>query len=401
MSVSSVRRWSAVAGAIAAVVAIAAVASQAAAAPVAAILSGPAEGSAVSSTSATFTFTTPDPADAGAPLQCTLDGGAAEACGTSGAAPQSKTYSGLSEGTHVFTVTAIQTAACQGAGQCPGPPASRTWRVDTIPPNTSVAAGPALLAKTSFATFGFASTEPAAVFTCRLDGAPVANCVSPLTLFGIVDGSHTLTVQAADAALNLDLTPAAFTWTVDTAVPAAPTFLRGPQLPTRSRSASFAVSIPEPGVSFQCSLDRGPFGVCAPPFGFVKLRNGLHVLRIRAVDQAGNVSAVAQRSWFVDTAPPGRPLVVVPARVPRLRGFSVAWRSVDTGSAIARFDVFLRSANARGLRPLTPRVLARGTTKRVLRFRAPKPGVYCFTARAFDRAGNASPLSREACTTVT
>jgi hypothetical protein len=401
MTVSSVRRWSALIGAIAGGIAIAGGASQASAAPVAAIQTGPSEGSAVSSTSATFTFTTPNPADVGAPLQCTLDGGAPEACGTSGAAAQSKTYTGLADGQHLFKVEAIQTAGCQGAGQCVGPPALRSWRVDTVPPDTSVTAGPARLANTSFATFAFVSNEFGASFDCRLDGAPVAGCASPMTLLGIVDGSHTLTVRATDAALNIDATPATFTWTVDTAAPVPPTFINGPRLPTRSRSAAFAISTPEPGATFQCSLDRGPFGVCAPPFGFVKLRNGLHVLRIRAIDQAGNVSAVAQRSWFVDTAPPARPRVVVPSSVKRLRGFSVAWRSVDTGSAIARFDVFLRTRNGVGLRPLTPRVLARSTTKRVLPFRAARPGVYCFTVRAFDRAGNASPLSTEACTTVT
>jgi large repetitive protein len=400
MTVSSVRRWSALIGALAGGIAIAAGASQASAAPVAAIQTGPSEGSAVSSSSATFTFTTPNPADVGAPLQCTIDG-AAQACGTSSATPQSLTFSGLAEGFHLFTVTAIQTAGCQGGGQCPGPTASRSWRVDTLPPETSITAGPARLANTSVAAFGFVSNEFGASFECRLDGAPVPGCTSPLTLLGIVDGSHTLTVRATDAALNIDATPAAFTWTVDTAAPVPPTFLSGPRLPTRSRSAAFAVSIPENGVGFQCSLDRGPFGVCAPPFGFVKLRNGLHVLRIRAIDQAGNVSAVAQRSWFVDTAPPARPLVVVPRSVKRLRGFTVAWRSVDTGSAIARFDVFLRKRNAVGLRPLTPRVLARSTPKRAFPFRAARPGVYCFTVRAFDRAGNASPLSTEACTTVT
>src|SRR6185436_11356372 len=126
MTVSSVRRWSALIGAIAGGIAIAGGASQASAAPVAAIQTGPSEGSAVSSTSATFTFTTPNPADVGAPLQCTLDSGAPEACGTSGAAAQSKTYTGLADGQHLFKVEAIQTAGCQGAGQCVGPPALRS-----------------------------------------------------------------------------------------------------------------------------------------------------------------------------------------------------------------------------------------------------------------------------------
>jgi len=97
--------------------------------------------------------------------------------------------------------------------------------------------------------------------------------------------------------------------------------------------------------------------------------------------------------YGVGSDSPGRPRVVVPRSVKRLRGFSVAWRSVDTGSAIARFAVFLRPRNAVGLRQLNPRVLARSTTKRVLPFRAARPGVYCFTVRAFDRAGNASPLA--------
>jgi hypothetical protein len=88
------------------------------------VTSGPATGSFVSSTSATFRWTEKT---AKATFSCALDGAAAAAC------TSPKTYSGLAQGRHTFAVTAK-------AGTSTSAPATRSWTVDTVAAKPAIAA---------------------------------------------------------------------------------------------------------------------------------------------------------------------------------------------------------------------------------------------------------------------
>jgi hypothetical protein len=108
------------------VVAVAVTASPATAAPGSGttITSGPASGGFEGSTSASFAFT-----DKGAPkatFTCKLDAAAAAACSS----PRS--YSGLAQGKHTFTVTGTDAGTSTSD--------ARTWTVDTVAPKPVVAA---------------------------------------------------------------------------------------------------------------------------------------------------------------------------------------------------------------------------------------------------------------------
>ncbi len=73
-------------------------------------------------------------------------------------------------------------------------------------------------------SFEFTSTEDGSSFECRLDGAAFAACATPLTYSeALADGSYTFQVRATDPLGNTDATPASYTWTIDTTVPATPT----------------------------------------------------------------------------------------------------------------------------------------------------------------------------------
>jgi hypothetical protein len=60
----------------------------------------------------------------------------------------------------------------------------------------------------------FESTEYDSVFECRLERAEYAPCVSPVSYAHMVEGSHTFSVRATDAAGNTDQTPVSRTWVV-------------------------------------------------------------------------------------------------------------------------------------------------------------------------------------------
>lgn len=87
--------------------------------------------------------------------------------------------------------------------------------IDSAPPNPSHSAA---------ASFTFSGTDdvtPSAnlTFSCKLDNGDFAACTTPQAYSGLADGPHTFQVRAMDSRGNLDPTPAAFTWQIDTVVP--------------------------------------------------------------------------------------------------------------------------------------------------------------------------------------
>jgi DNA-directed RNA polymerase specialized sigma24 family protein len=144
-----------------------------------------------SSTSATFRFSS---ADTAATFQCKLDDRSWSAC-TSG-----KTYTGLPQGSHAFRVRAKDSAGTNDPS-----PAERTWKVDTVAPNTTITSA-SVSGKS--ATFSFSASQDGSTFECRLDGGAWQACSSPKSYGGLKHGSHSFRVRAIDAAGNRDGTPA-------------------------------------------------------------------------------------------------------------------------------------------------------------------------------------------------
>lgn len=257
-------------------------------APNTTISSGPS--GAVSSTSATFGFAA---SEDGSTFACSLDGAAYTACSS----PRSLT--GLANGTHTFRVRATDPA-----GNTDATPATRTWTVDTLPPNTSITAGPSGWSTSAAASFSFAATEPGATFQCSLDGSSYTYCASPSSYTVLPDGVHTFRVRAKDAAGNQDATPAERIWTIDTVVP--DTDIDGGTMgPMPYPEATFPFSSPDPAARFECSLDAAAYTACISPMKYTGLADGPHTFFVQAIDPAGNVDATpAWREWSVDTVPP-------------------------------------------------------------------------------------------------
>jgi hypothetical protein len=76
--------------------------------------------------------------------------------------------------------------------------------------------------------------------------------------------------------------------TLDTTPPDTP-ITSGPPASGKSNTATFTFESTEPGSTFECSLDGGPFGACSSPYTTGQLAVGRHVLEVRAIDAAGNV----------------------------------------------------------------------------------------------------------------
>ncbi|HKG64223.1 MAG TPA: putative metal-binding motif-containing protein [Solirubrobacteraceae bacterium] len=179
-----------------------------------AIVSGPANGSFVSSKSASFTYSTGIGGDG---FQCSLDGAAFSACGTknaSGQATLTPALSGLSEGTHTFRVRGVSGAFVDQI------PAIRTWTVDTIAPTVTSLSSPTItegVVTTALnATFTFATSEAPANFSrfeCKLDNGEFETCTSGKTYSDLSFGERTFTVRGRDKANNVG-PEVKRTWTV-------------------------------------------------------------------------------------------------------------------------------------------------------------------------------------------
>ena len=245
-------------------------------------------------------------------------------------------------------------------GQRRPTPATRTFTVDTTPPETTLAAGGP--------PFSFTSSESGSTFECKLDGRRAfAACTSPYSAGTLADGTHTFSVRAIDAAGNIDPTPATRTFTVDTTPP-------------------------------ETTLAAG-----GPPFSFTSSEVGLDV-RVQArrpaatVVRVVHVAVVARARW--PTGPTrsrsGRPTRRATSTRRRRRARSRStrrrrrrrWRRAGRRSRSRRLSRVRRSsASSTAGRRLVVAVVHVAATRRA---RWPT-GRYTFSVRAIDAAGNVDP----------
>ena len=139
-------------------------------------------------------------------FQCRFDSAAFAPCSGPNA---THTPTALSEGVHTFSVRAVDQF-----GNVDATPATRSFSVDTLAPDTTITSGPSGTTTNRTATFAFSSSEAGGTFQCRLDGANFASCSSPRIYSSLSFASHTFQVRAIDGVGNVDPTPAVRTFTV-------------------------------------------------------------------------------------------------------------------------------------------------------------------------------------------
>jgi len=261
-----------------------------------------------------------------------------------------------------------------------------TLTIDPQAPAAVVSAGPSTVTSERAPTFLFTADEPDVRFECGLDGAAPGPCSAPYTAAPLADGPHVLEVVAFDAAGAGP--PARRAFTVDTAAPTA-AFVDGPSGPTRIRAPRFAFSTGEAGALAECRLDDLSFGACGSPFQTPALADGLHVVVLRARDEAGSTGPDVTRAFLVDTRPPR-----VTAATIRRRAL-VRYRASEPGTVTARLQRLLprrRTANA----GVIVRRAQVGANQLSLRRagRTLRRGRYRVTLVATDAAGNRSTPKR-------
>jgi len=277
-------------------------------------------------------------AQAGVTFQCQLDGAGFSSCPTTGV-----TYGPLGDGSHTFKVRAVAGAKTSSASSYP-------WTVDTTAPSATVSypANAAILSAGAWGacpggtaicgTATDAGGVSAVVISIRREGGGwwggssfdqgserflSAHLESPgkdstrwsfqLPLPG--DGSYAVHVRATDRAGNQTSASAQAStrFALDTTPPPTPAIDTKPAPVTTAKSASFAFSDSEPGVTLLCRRDGAKLASCASPTSYSGLTLGEHTFQAQARDAAGNLSASASYSWTIVKELPkeaGKPFTV-------------------------------------------------------------------------------------------
>ncbi|TVU63472.1 hypothetical protein FQP90_10460 [Paenarthrobacter nitroguajacolicus] len=170
--------------------------------------------------------------------------------------------------------------------------------------NGTQAANPAFT-NDSTPTFAVASTPPGGALECSLQlstATPVwqvctGGTFTPST--ALANGAYTFSVRAAPSGL-----PVSRTFTVDLTAPAAPVITSPAAGATVNGSPVLGVTSAADS-TLACSVDSTTtFTACSNGYVFNLATAGQHVLRVRATDMAGNVSALASVTVTADLTAP-------------------------------------------------------------------------------------------------
>jgi hypothetical protein len=202
------------------------------------------------------------------------------------------------------TTTTFYAAASDALSNVSACSSGFTYVEDSTPPPTpSIDTKPTNPSGSGSATFTFSSSG-ASSYSCQLDDGGFADCSSGSKSYSALgDGSHTFEVVAADA-LGNQSGAAVYAWAVDTKAPPPPKIETAPANPSGSSGGSFTFSDTEEA-AFRCQLDGGAFSDCSSgSFTYSGLADGSHTFGVKAVDKAGNESAVTSYTWTIDTTQP-------------------------------------------------------------------------------------------------
>jgi hypothetical protein len=187
----------------------------------------------------------------------------------------------------------------------------------TPPPMPTIFVAPTNPSSSRGALFGFSSSESDVNFTCRLDGAALSLCSSPVSYTGLGDGPHTFVVRAGDSAGN-ESAITSYTWVVDATAPtvtlttpangsttndSTPTFA-GRAGTNQGDSGNVTVNVYAGASASGTPLQRltatatgGSYSTDAPS----ALADGTYTAQAEQVDMAGNVGRSVAATVAVNT----------------------------------------------------------------------------------------------------
>ncbi len=257
--------------------------------------SSPDGGTSNASTSISFNIT--DTLSGVGKLECILDGTSQNLC------QSPLTLSGLTGGAHKFLLKATDKA---------GNMSSKTlnWNVNLQAPVISITNPPHAWVNSASQTINFSiSGSPVASTFCKLDNTNPVSCSGTFLATGLVDGPHSLSIDALGTngihGQNL------VAWSVDTISPVLVAPIDPPpsiSTAAINSAAPLAFSATDAGSAsgtgsgvsrLECQFDSANWSACVSPISISDFGVGVHNIKIRATDFAGNISNIITKSFEV------------------------------------------------------------------------------------------------------
>lgn len=283
------------------------------------------------------------------------------------------TNGNLAEGRYAVTVQVTDKAGNASD------PAVHDLLVDRTPPQITILSAPNALSNISSASFTFNIVDESsgiASSECAMDNkANYAACQNSFAST-VNEGAHKFFIRATDFAGNT--TEIERDFAIDQTAPTVTITAYPPDF-TKDRNARFEFVGVDGNVAiteFQCRVDSAAFADCTSPQLYDNVADGLHVFEVRGRDTAGNFSAVAARSWYVDTVAPVVAILSGPAAYISTTTANFTYSATDNGSGILSVQC---SVDGGAFADCPP-------TNSTLNNLAEGP--HSFQVRATDRAGN-------------
>jgi hypothetical protein len=266
--------------------------------------SGPAQGTTITGTTASWGFSASETST----FECSLDDSGFVPCTT----PFNATA--LEDGEHTFSVRAIDQV-----GRVDASPATRTINVNNAPPTVSGFDGPEGLTNNDSPGWVFSVSRPDALVDCRIDDGPWTDCTDRNhEATNLVDGPHTFQARAYLAGpTDVQDPPSSVSFTVDTVAPTL-SFV-SPKSAFGGLSAEFEITSSDTDIDqVSCVVDGNWtyfYNDC--DLGtivnfFPEDAGGEHYIEAWARDEAGNESSSIDWSWTQYPDPPETQIATKP-----------------------------------------------------------------------------------------
>ena len=258
-------------------------------------------------------------------------------------------------------------------------------------------------------TIVFSGTDNVGIsgFECSLDSAAFdSSCSSPLKLTSLGEGTHTFQVRAVDSAGNRDGSPDSRSWKVDTIAPLKPTVTSPANNTSTSNNKPTFSGTAEASslISIYDGTNTTPIGTATTTAGgswsftpTTALSQGLHTIKIKAKDAAGNTGQATILLITIDTTAPLKPTITSPVtgsttnnNKPTISGTAELSSTVLIFDGSTPYGTTTAASTGTGAWSFTPSPTSTALTD----------GSHTFTAKAKDAAGNTGPASTAVIVTI-
>ena len=249
---------------------------------------------------------------------------------------------GLADGETTIAVIAMDAA---GNWQKESNATTARWIIDTKKPIASLGGLPSSPISDKSINVEVSGTEIVS-YQYKIDSgawSPFIESSVPISVHGLSDGTHTLSVLGKSSAGNIqdENSPSVWSWTIDTIAPNAH-ISAGPDKVTSDINPVFNISGVDV-IRFRYKLDSGDWSGAQSSSEQLQISaadEGSHTLRVVGIDSAWNEespASSAQYTWTTDTTSPSADLTDLPDTITNT--INVSARVKGTGVTAYKFSI--------------------------------------------------------------